>query len=105
MGFESLNLALKMLHIPYGKSKGKCMIDKKFKHIDNVVGKSTKHILNSLKVKSDDSDLKLFYTPPQSPSKPNYALTKSRMNKDHGQRHLKILLDAHEAIVHKVVIT
>jgi hypothetical protein len=39
------------------------MIDKEFKHIDNVVWETTKCILNFLEAKNDDSNLEFFYRP------------------------------------------
>jgi hypothetical protein len=47
-----------------GKLKGKCMNDREFKHIDNVVWETTKRILNSFEAKNDNFNLELFYTPP-----------------------------------------
>jgi hypothetical protein len=40
-----------------GKLKGKCMTNRKFKRIDNVVWETTKHTLNSLEAENDNFDL------------------------------------------------
>ncbi len=81
------------------------MIDRKFKHIDKVVWETSKCTLNSLEVESDDLDLKFFYTPLKSPLQPISTKLESCMSEDHGKRHSKILLDAHETIIARVVIT
>jgi flagellar motor switch protein FliM len=78
------------------------MIDREFKQIDKVVWETSKHILNSLEVKSDDHDLEFFYTPPKSPLQPIFAKLESHMNEGCAKR---ILLDVHETIVTQVVNT
>jgi hypothetical protein len=46
-----------------------------------------------------ESDMKFFYIPPQTLSKPMSVLIENRMIVDRGIRHSRILLKYHERIV------
>ncbi len=71
--------------------------------IGTTIWAIVKHITTSLKDEKDDSNKKIFYTPPQSPSKKILVELEDHMFQDCNRRQSKTLLDYHETIVKQLI--
>jgi hypothetical protein len=80
------------------------MMQREFNRISNVVWEIVKWIALLLEVEEEiDSDLKIFDTPPRSPSKPLSHVIDEQMKADTNIRHFWTLLDNHGWIINQFI--